>query len=58
MSRQGMGFFPMLFLLLLTLKLTHFIDWSWWVIIAPLWLPVFLLSFLGVLYIYLKEIIK
>ena len=22
------------------LKLTHFIDWSWWWVFAPLWLPV------------------
>ena len=25
------------FALLLTLKLTHEIDWSWWCITAPLW---------------------
>lgn len=30
---------PLLFLVLLFLKVTHVIDWSWWWITAPLWLP-------------------
>jgi hypothetical protein len=29
-----------LFLIFLTLKLTHFINWSWWWVTAPLWIPV------------------
>lgn len=29
-----------LFLVFLILKLTHVIDWSWWWITAPLWIPV------------------
>jgi hypothetical protein len=29
-----------LFLLFLILKLTHVIDWSWWWVTSPLWLPV------------------
>lgn len=35
--------FPVLFFLFLTfmvLKLTEVIDWSWWWITAPLWIPV------------------
>lgn len=28
-----------LFLVLLVLKLTKNIDWSWWWITAPLWIP-------------------
>lgn len=31
------GFCSALFLVLLVLKLTHTIDWSWWWISAPLW---------------------
>ena len=33
----GVGFGGLLFLLFLTLKLTHVIDWSWWWVTAPLW---------------------
>jgi len=33
------GFFPLLFLVFLTLKLTEHISWSWWWVTAPLWGP-------------------
>jgi hypothetical protein len=35
----GIGFAGLLFLVLLVLKLTHVIDWSWWWVTAPLWIP-------------------
>lgn len=38
-SGDGVGFASLLFLLLLGLKLGHVIDWSWWWIAAPLWIP-------------------
>lgn len=30
----------------ITLKLTGFIDWSWWWVLAPLWGPLALLYFI------------
>jgi hypothetical protein len=36
----GVGFFSLLFLLFLGLKLTNNIDWSWWWITSPLWGPI------------------
>jgi hypothetical protein len=36
-SGNGIGFFTVLFLIFLTLKLTGHIDWSWWLVTAPLW---------------------
>lgn len=33
----GIGFFGILFLIFLTLKLTNQIDWSWWWVTSPLW---------------------
>jgi hypothetical protein len=36
----GVGFFSLLFLLFLALKLTNNIDWSWWWITSPLWGPI------------------
>jgi hypothetical protein len=32
-----------LFIVFLTLKLTGNIDWSWWWVTSPLWLPVAIL---------------
>lgn len=36
-SSSGIGLFGATFLVLLALKLTGHIDWSWWWITAPLW---------------------
>lgn len=38
-SANGGSFMSMLFLIFLTLKLTNYIDWSWWAVTAPLWGP-------------------
>lgn len=35
----GIGFFGMLTILFIGLKLTHYVDWSWWLVLSPLWLP-------------------
>ncbi len=32
-----------LFLVFLVLKLTNHIDWSWWWVTAPLWIPLCIL---------------
>ena len=38
-----------LFVIFLTLKLTGVIDWSWWWMTSPLWIPVlFMLTVLGI----------
>jgi hypothetical protein len=36
-SSGGVGFFGLMFLIFMTLKLTNYIDWSWWWVTAPLW---------------------
>ncbi len=38
-SGGGIGFGGALFLLFLGLKLTGHVDWSWWWVTAPLWVP-------------------
>lgn len=42
-TSNGVGFLGMLFLLFLGLKLSDKIDWSWWWVFAPLWVPVVLI---------------
>jgi hypothetical protein len=39
----GIGFFGLLTILFIGLKLTGAIDWSWWWVLAPLWVPFLLL---------------
>jgi hypothetical protein len=41
-SSNGLGLGMILFLIFMTLKLTGDIDWSWWKVTAPLWVPVLL----------------
>lgn len=36
-KRSGIGFFSLLGLLFIGLKLAGFIDWAWWVVLAPIW---------------------
>lgn len=36
-SSSGIGFCGLLCIVFIVLKLTGFIDWSWWWITAPVW---------------------
>lgn len=50
---SGINFFGLLTVLFIGLKLTHYIDWSWWWVLSPLWGPfvlvfgIFALVFVG-----------
>lgn len=47
-SSGGVGFFGLMFLIFMTLKLTGVIDWSWWWVTAPLWGVFALLLIIGI----------
>ena len=36
---RGIGFLPLLAILLIGLKLGGIIAWSWWWVLSPLWIP-------------------
>ena len=38
-SKSGLSLTGVLFIVFLVLKLTGLINWSWWWITSPLWLP-------------------
>ena len=42
-NNSGIRLDGILFLIFLTLKLCNVIDWSWWWVTSPLWIPVALL---------------
>lgn len=53
---SGVGLFGLLFILFVGLKLTGFIDWSWWWVAAPLWggfATMFLLAFVATAFVML-----
>ena len=37
-SSGGVGFFGLLTILFIALKLTGYIDWSWWWVLSPIWI--------------------
>lgn len=39
-SGGGISFLGLLAIVFIVLKLTNFIDWSWWWVLAPLWIPI------------------
>lgn len=39
-SGGGIGFLGALTLLFIALKLMGYITWSWWWVLAPMWIPV------------------
>ena len=38
-TASGVGFFSLLGIVFVVLKLTHVISWSWLWVLAPFWLP-------------------
>lgn len=38
-TSNGIGFGSILFIVFLVLKLCNVINWSWWWVTAPLWIP-------------------
>jgi len=52
---NGIGFIGLLTILFIGLKLTNYINWSWWWVLAPLWAPLALvaglLAILGTVFI-------
>jgi hypothetical protein len=49
----GLSLATILFLIFLILKLTNYIDWSWWWVTSPLWIGALLISL--VLFIIIKS---
>ena len=38
-SSGGVGFLGLLTIVFITLKLIGYISWSWWWVLAPMWIP-------------------
>ena len=55
----GLGIGMILFIVFLVLKLTDVINWSWWWVTSPLWIPLALggiiIGILGVIAIIIEK---
>ncbi len=57
-SNNGIGFFGLLTIVFIVLKLTNVIAWSWWWVLSPLWIPLllaFIIAIIWVSYLTYKE---
>ena len=54
----GIGFGSLLLLTFIILKLVGVIDWSWWWVLSPIWIPVVLLLAMSVLLFVVYKICK
>ena len=52
-TNGGIGFFGLLTLVFITLKLLNVISWSWWWVLAPVWIPTLIVIALIIIYISL-----
>jgi hypothetical protein len=41
-SSSGIGFTGLLTIVFIVLKLIGKIDWSWWLVLSPIWIPMLL----------------
>lgn len=51
----GIGFTGLLAIVFITLKLTNYIDWSWWWVLAPLWVPFVLVILFLIVFVAISK---
>lgn len=61
-TNGGIGFLGALTILFIALKLTHIIDWSWWWVLAPIWIPIVvvlgIIAIVAIVVLFVKFIIN
>jgi hypothetical protein len=53
-TSSGIGISGAVFIVFLVLKLTGHINWSWWWVTSPLWIPIVLVLVFGIIYLIVK----
>lgn len=51
----GIGFLGVLTILFIALKLLGKIDWSWWWVLAPMWIPISLVIIVLIIIFIIEE---
>ena len=57
-ARGGMSFLEVLLLVFIVLKLCKVINWSWWWVLSPIWIPLGLAIILLLISGFIKLIYK
>jgi hypothetical protein len=56
-SSSGISFMGLLTILFIALKLTNFIDWSWWWVLSPMWLTAVIFVFAVIVLVLIRKAI-
>lgn len=54
-NNTSIGFPALLLLTFIILKLTGFIEWSWWWVMSPFWIHAGIALILGLIHVYTKD---
>lgn len=54
-SNGGIGFFGLLTIVFIVLKLVGLIKWSWIWVLAPMWIPIAIITFIVIIFSILKK---
>jgi hypothetical protein len=54
----GIGFGGLLTIVFIVLKLTKVIDWSWWWVTCPLWIPVAIFVVLVIIVLLIRMFVR
>ena len=57
-TSSGVGFGGLLTILFIGLKLGGIINWSWWWVLSPIWLPTAVLLFIAALLFLVKVLLE
>lgn len=57
-TSSGIGFGSALLLTFIILKLVGVINWSWWWVLSPIWIPIVLLLAVSILLFVVYRIVK
>lgn len=57
-TTSGITFHGLLTILFIGLKLTHYVEWSWWLVLAPSWAPLVIMLIILTIAIVCKLIVK
>ena len=49
-SYRGVGFFGLLQIVFIALKVAKVIDWSWWLVFLPIWIELGIIILLIIIY--------
>lgn len=54
----GIGFGGLLTIVFIVLKLTKVIDWSWWWVTCPLWIPLAIFVVLVIIVLLIRMFVR